>query len=260
MLQPGSKELADNEVWGFYTTRILRVINGSLYRDWPWDAPRFEKEWLHGMIHDLVMNVELPDVAIFWANEMHSTPFNFPLPTFSAAPSMDSSDMPWPWPAHYNTEKKPWNNRTTKCAFFGAVTEHRSPYAHLAVARPDIIHANVEMPHTGLHAINPHSQEQGVTWEPEKNWTKYADNTTPRNKYTNFGFIRDLVPLPHKFVKYKPSDYKYVAVLMGLDGKSTADRLGSLLAYSGSVILLQHSPFEYHFSHKLKPWVHYVPV
>lgn len=28
----------------------------------------------------------------------------------------------------------------------------------------------------------------------------------------------------------------------------------------GAVILLQHNEFEYHFSGRLKPWVHYVPL
>eukprot|EP01038_Epipyxis_sp_PR26KG_P017693 gene17693-24641_t len=45
-----------------------------------------------------------------------------------------------------------------------------------------------------------------------------------------------------------------------LEGKSTAARLGDLLAHSGAVILLQHSSFEYHFTERLKLWVHYVPV
>ncbi len=46
----------------------------------------------------------------------------------------------------------------------------------------------------------------------------------------------------------------------GLSGESTSDRLASLLAHSGAVILLQHSEFEYHFSSALRPWVHYVPL
>ncbi len=46
----------------------------------------------------------------------------------------------------------------------------------------------------------------------------------------------------------------------GHEGHATADRLGLLLAHSGAVILLQESANRYHFSMRLKPWVHYVPV
>ena len=38
------------------------------------------------------------------------------------------------------------------------------------------------------------------------------------------------------------------------------DRLAELIAHSGAVVLIQHHPFEYHFSSRLKPWVHYVPI
>ena len=37
-------------------------------------------------------------------------------------------------------------------------------------------------------------------------------------------------------------------------------RLASFLAHSGAVVLLQESEFSYHFSARLKPWVHYVPL
>ncbi len=40
----------------------------------------------------------------------------------------------------------------------------------------------------------------------------------------------------------------------------TVDRLAHLLAHSGAVILMQQHSYEYHFSARLKPWVHYVPL
>jgi hypothetical protein len=36
-----------------------------------------------------------------------------------------------------------------------------------------------------------------------------------------------------------------------------ADRLATLMAYSGAVIILQETDSLYHFSGRLKPWVHY---
>ena len=37
-------------------------------------------------------------------------------------------------------------------------------------------------------------------------------------------------------------------------------RLAGLLAHSGAVVLLQEKGFSYHFSARLQPWVHYVPL
>ena len=33
-----------------------------------------------------------------------------------------------------------------------------------------------------------------------------------------------------------------------------------IIAYSGAVVLLQKSEFRYHFSGRLRPWVHFVPL
>jgi hypothetical protein len=41
---------------------------------------------------------------------------------------------------------------------------------------------------------------------------------------------------------------------------STSGRLAHVLAHSGAVVLLAKSPFSYHFSSRLVPWVHYVPL
>jgi hypothetical protein len=49
-------------------------------------------------------------------------------------------------------------------------------------------------------------------------------------------------------------------VLSGLGGHASADRLATFLSHSGGVILLQQSEFSYHFSSRLIPWVHYVPL
>ena len=42
--------------------------------------------------------------------------------------------------------------------------------------------------------------------------------------------------------------------------QATSGKLAAFLAYSGSVVFLQKSDFIYHFSSRLEPWVHYVPV
>ena len=37
-------------------------------------------------------------------------------------------------------------------------------------------------------------------------------------------------------------------------------RLAQLIAHSGAVILLQDVGYNYHFSTRLQPWVHFVPL
>ena len=36
--------------------------------------------------------------------------------------------------------------------------------------------------------------------------------------------------------------------------------MANLLAHSGAVILIQNHNYEYHFSSRIQPWVHYVPL
>lgn len=54
--------------------------------------------------------------------------------------------------------------------------------------------------------------------------------------------------------------YKYIIVVAEKSNLFSADRLANVLANSGAVTLLQTTGFEYHFSSRLKPWVHYVPI
>jgi len=59
---------------------------------------------------------------------------------------------------------------------------------------------------------------------------------------------------------YHRGGYKYNVVPLSGKALSTSGRLAHLLAHSGSVILLVSSQFTYHFSARLQPWVHYVPI
>ena len=73
------------------------------------------------------------------------------------------------------------------------------------------------------------------------------------------GWCADLLQYySHKKTKYNPGHYKYIVVPRA--EVSTSGRLAHLLAHSGAVILLANSPYYYHFSARLRPWVHYVPV
>ena len=59
---------------------------------------------------------------------------------------------------------------------------------------------------------------------------------------------------------YNHGDYKYIIVPRSGMGLSTSGRLAKLLAHSGAVILLATGSYYYHFSARLEPWVHFVPI
>ena len=98
-------------------------------------------------------------------------------------------------------------------------------------------------------AINPTSKE-GYLIKDKLN-ISYEYN----RPLGQFGFAYNIfkqngsMPLDKYMLKYK-----YLIVTAGL---VSADRLATLLANSGAVILLQETSFLYHFSARMKPWIHY---
>jgi hypothetical protein len=48
-------------------------------------------------------------------------------------------------------------------------------------------------------------------------------------------------------------------VVIGYSNSLTG-KLANLLAHSGSVVLMPDTPYRYHFSARLVPWVHYIPL
>eukprot|EP01035_Chromulina_nebulosa_P017303 gene17303-22840_t len=100
--------------------------------------------------------------------------------------------------------------------------------------------------HSNIDAVNP--------WNPMS-----TEDTGDPNKKVD--------PLNHSSVNYTTLTLnerlnltKFLLILLGQDGNASADRLAYILAHSGAVPFLQINEFEYHFSNRLKPWVHYVPV
>lgn len=74
------------------------------------------------------------------------------------------------------------------------------------------------------------------------------------------GWLQNYAPLRQKRKK-EPKEYvsghKFLIVLSGNNG---ADRLAAFLAHSGAVVLMQENDALSHFSARLKPWVHFVPI
>ena len=183
--------------------------------------------------------------------------------------SSSSSSASWPQSRAFNNSA--WESRMDQAAWFGFLHDNDDVSKH-AVARAIIINlANAYPEHvvanftscylvsdidpistTGAVDCGPHYDRQGFV----------TRNPGVRNPNANFGTrdatlsIRRYMEKPVPMAAFMVA-YKYLIVLGGV---VSADRLGTLLAHSGAVLLLQETDFLYHFSARLKPWIHYVPL
>ena len=194
-----------------------------------------------------------------------------------------------------STQQRVWGKRISKAAFYASYNDLRRLVWDQAVLRPDLIDAPLHLqgvPWQKLSAWNPKSRENAVingaeihqlrrktpkqppSSEHEPGFISFLANITRDDpctfnvagddpfKATNNGGNNRPCKSPHKYI---PGNYKYV-VVVGIINKdnghsdSTSGRLAHLLAHSGAVILLQSTNFRYHFSARLIPWVHYVPL
>jgi hypothetical protein len=231
--------------------------------------------------------------------EISFMPYRTPFPSFSASPSLKTAEIPWPWPHAMGKERnmyfqaldesnpdlknlsalikeenttifnsdfyhtdltgrgiphRSWEERISKGFFLGSLTQVRQIFFDQVLLRPDLLEARW----TGgpwNKPWNPSSYEE--EWPGDVNDNRYQEFTND----TNPGFLKPLLRLRIKEgVGENVGDYKYVVVLTGAGGSATADRFPDFLAHSGAVVMLQESEFSYHFTARLKPWVHYVPI
>lgn len=149
-----------------------------------------------------------------------------------------------------------WDNKKAKAFYFGDLTSIRHIFFDVALRRNDIFDVMWSR-NDPVGPWNPESPEKIMPIDPDDAFFK----SSPRLNAS--GYIENLLRSrnpPDRTVTIKASDYKYVVVLLGLNGDVCSDDLNTLLFESGSVILLQDSTCKYHFSSRLKPWVHYVPI
>lgn len=158
------------------------------------------------------------------------------------------------------TKQLPWGERTPKAAFYGSCDEYRQilfDQGRVANDRLDI-HFHFHL-YCTLTPTNPQSKESALTHE---SFAHMKPDEIENAKTSNPpGYVLPLASLANRrAIPYHPGHYKYVIVTMGSHALSTSGRLGGLIAHSGAVILLQRHSFFYHFSARLQPWVHYVPI
>jgi hypothetical protein len=98
---------------GLSSAVMFRIMNGSLYADWPWGSHRFKKN--HDSFNDLNYKLiirevisrvsDLPDSVFFAAGEIALLPSNIPVPLFSSSPlGSTTSDIPGMWNQAYQIE------------------------------------------------------------------------------------------------------------------------------------------------------------
>ena len=104
---------------GLSSAVMFRIMNGSLYTDWPWGSHRFKKNHdsendlnYKFIIREVVGRVsDLPDSVFFAAGEIALLPSNIPMPLFSSSPSgSTSSDIPGMWNQAYQIEVQRYRN------------------------------------------------------------------------------------------------------------------------------------------------------
>lgn len=262
-----------------YQVKLLRVIKGKLYFDWPWGVDRFKNFPDYQLLQIVLDKVtDIRDSVFFMGEDISYLPWNFPFPAFSNSPrSFKFGDMPWPWPGpfikEYNAyvesgrdalyyvksvgkkanKEKDWAAKIAKALFVGPITSVRHVFFDIAALRPDMIEAVwVKGAGNRLKPWHPLSTEKIMP--TNRSAVPATGKVTP-------GYLNAVLPLRAKKGRdYRPEKYKYIVVLTDRDGETTSDQLATLLSDTGSVVLLQEHEFEYHFSARLKPWVHYVPI
>lgn len=250
---------------GFRDFRLLRIMNHSLYHDWPWGMERFEdklselsmKLTEHYMLIQMVLSVisDMKDCIFFFGHERSTLPWNIPFPAFSFAPQIGYTDFPFPFPEMYKIEYRyesdastagnysdfyysgryqvEWHNRLQKAAFYASL-DPRQP-RHLiydqAVMRPDLFDASFVSDH--IDPWNPSSNETSLNnlqFNEIKNITKL-----PERQHPGFAqYIQDLWT-GHKKHRYNPGEYKYVIVPAGAGSLSLSGRIANLIAHSGAL-------------------------
>eukprot|EP01034_Spumella_vulgaris_P027795 gene27795-34570_t len=220
---------------------------GSLHLDWPIclekptapeSIPRWDLTFLLFRVLDMISDMR--DSVFFVGLEISQNPWHLPFPILTGSPDFHSSDIPYPW--------------------------IETVFLNQALLRPDLIEARWVFNYNYAQPWHPLSNEsyteffKHIAGHPFVTYNASHAPMKPMRK-SQVGHLR---PLKNLFVSERTSSgagkYKYMVVLNGINARAASARLASFLAYSGAVILLQHSEFEYHFSARLKPWVHYVPL
>lgn len=147
-----------------------------------------------------------------------------------------------------------WKEKISKAAFFASPDQRRVVLFEQAARHPDLflLHQGYSEP---LECWDPQCTQYGWTYkEIEAMSDEYLFNST-LSGLPRIANVRSKTP-----ERYIPGKFKYVVVPDGMGSLSTSSRLLNVLGHCQCVVLLVNSVLQFHFSGKLIPWVHYVPL
>lgn len=81
--------------------KLIRIINSTLYYDWPYKRFRFDKTIKssyfkrYQVVLDFIYDIK--DLLFLWGGEVAYLPHNYPFPAITASPTIKSMEFPQPW-------------------------------------------------------------------------------------------------------------------------------------------------------------------
>lgn len=275
----------------FSQARLLRVLSGQLYYDWPWGIERLKEDinsnpMVPMLQLALVRITDMNDSVFFTGGADPNIPWKVDFPMFSFCTGDDYAEMVFPWFDMFTVESeryrllrekgldfnessyqrvepgyRPWHERVPKAALFGKYQKNRHFILDAARLNADLF--DIRILHVScVWPWNPLSRETCKQFELPEGYKLPPEDKIREFQSLPAGYAAPLLNFSTlEPVTYQPGAYKYVIVPLGWNEfLSTSSRMSHILAYSGAVVLMPRSTMKFHFSAQLKPWVHYVPL
>jgi len=156
-----------------------------------------------------------------------------------------------------------WKDRKPLAAFVGSCDPYRQVLFDQSRMAPEQLKVIFSFhPNCHIKPTNPDSPEKEISLKDVEKFSKEEIEKAGRDKQAYpAGYALPLLTVGGPSGgHYNPAEFKYVIVTLGSYGRSTSGRLAGILAHSGAVVMLEKTPFFYHFSARMQPWVHYVPI
>ena len=244
------------------------------------------------LIANIVENVHLNDTVFGMLSfDFPLLPSNFPFPLLNSGSSIYHSDIIYPWSLLVNDEiityLQTYKNNDNNKKYTDLHEDFKDKRIEYSLSPHNVSNWNSRI-NKGCHYGNiwftRYSVARQLLLDLSQLYPEYLDSawvsdigSTPHFPLTNSNNTETLSKIQSLYGRNKWHDhlqktkinqriplfyimktYKYLIVL---NGQSASGRLAQFLRYSGAVILLQDTTeIKYHFSARLKPWVHYVPI
>ncbi len=282
-------------VGSFRGYTLIRIMNASIYMDWPWGRERIydptTRDTISAHYQLLMMTLDMlqpsavKDSVFFYGAELPGLhKWNHPFPNVAFNPTRLHNMIPWPWYTEFwytyrlylklfqdfphskeisdemidkHLFTKKWEDRKDKAALFATYANCRQILFEQQRVYPDLVEMSFGLGGENIIPWNPLSPEINRITGFDETFTK--EDAKIAFMQDPIGYAKPLMAM-NDGKRYNSGDYKYVVVPVAMDGTGSSGRLLWLLSYSGAVVLLQEGIPTYHITSRLVPWVHYVPL